>query len=48
MPEKISVIVLQNGNVSASLNYSSGVSVGKLLDWAITELAKFQYDIEEL
>lgn len=46
--KKISVIVLQNGNVSASLNYSSGVSVGKLLNWAITELAKFQYDIEEL
>lgn len=44
----ISDLLLKGGNVSASLNYSSGVSVGRLLDWAITELAKVQYDIEEL
>lgn len=44
----ISDLLLIHGNVSASLSYSSGISVGKLLDWAITELPYFQYDIEEL
>lgn len=42
----LDILLMPYGNVSASLNNSLGVSVEKLLDQAITELIKFQYDVK--
>lgn len=40
------LILRSNSHVSTSFNALLGVSIGDLLDWGITELRKFQYDID--